>query len=88
MAGDIQKTKSVAITAHRLNATAVSFTNMGGQDAVGLDTIAISGDATGTLDKAVGSTTTVLGVPAAPAHVIATGTFLDGSVQVLLDTNI
>lgn len=88
MAGDIHKTKTVAVTTQRINATAASFTNMGGQDVNSLDgAIVISGAGNGNLTKSVGSTVTVI-VGANPAHVVATGTFKDGTSQVLLDTNI
>ena len=46
-----------------------------------------AGAVTGTLAIAVGSTNTYL-AGAAPAHVIVTGTFNDGSQQVLLDTDL
>ena len=87
MAGDIHKTKTVAVTTQRINATAASFTNMGGQDVTALNSIAIGGDGSGTLGTSVGSTTNVI-VGAPQAHVIVTGAFDDGTSQVLLDTNI
>jgi hypothetical protein len=90
MAGQITKTKTVAVTVQRINGTAATFTNMGGQDATGLAAttpIIISGAGMGSLGKAVGSTTTVT-VGAAPAHIVATGEFTDGTFQVLLDTSI
>jgi len=49
--------------------------------------IRISGAGTGILANAVGSTTTIT-VPVAPAHIVATGEFTDGTQQVLLDTSI
>ena len=88
MAGQITKTKTVAVTVQRVSSTNATFTNMGGQDVSQLDgAIAISGAVTGSLGEAVGSSTS-LAVGAAPAHVIATGTFDDGTQQVLLDTSI
>lgn len=89
MAGDLHKSKVVSVTVHRVNSTAVSLTNMGGQDVTALvpDGIAISGAGAGTLGSPVGSTTTVI-VGTSPAHVIVTGSFDDGSYQVLLDTEV
>ena len=88
MAGNIQKTKTVAVTAQRINSTAVVLTNNGGQDAASLSAINVTaGAVTGTLATPVGSTNSYL-AGAAPAHVIVTGWFNDGSQQVLLDTNL
>ena len=87
MAGNIGKTKVVAVTTQRINATAVSFVNNGGQDVNALSGIAITGAGTGTLGIAVGSNTNII-VGAAPSHVIATGTFIDGTQQILLDAQV
>jgi hypothetical protein len=91
MAGNISKTKVVSITIHRTADTEFTVTNMGGQD-VGLVTrIDITGDDvnTDTLGTAVGSTNTItLTKGGGQKHIIATGTFNDGTKQVLLDTNI
>ena len=87
MAGNVTKTKVVAITAQRTSGSNIQVTNMGGQDASSVSSIAISGAGTGTLASAVGSTTAV-SVGAAPQHIIVTGTFNDGTKQVLLDVNL
>ena len=90
MAGQITKTKTVAVTVQRISNTQLSFTNMGGQDVAGLTSIAIT-NGTSTvstpLGEHVGDTVTVGAAPARE-HVIATGTFDDGTQQVLLDTSI
>ncbi len=50
MAGNVNKTKIVSVTANRVDATHVDFTNMGGQDVNSLSAIAITGGvAAGTL---------------------------------------
>jgi len=91
MAGQITKTKTVAVTVQRISSSQATFTNMGGQDVTSLvnatTAIRISGAGTGILANAVGSTTTIT-VPVAPAHIVATGEFTDGTFQVLLDTSI
>ena len=93
MAGQITKTKTVAITAQRVSSTEATFTNMGGQDVKQLysatsgEEIRISGSGTGNITKQVGNSKKIT-IGAAPAHVIATGEFDDGTFQVLLDTNI
>lgn len=86
MAGSLQTTKTVAITSERINSTAIALTNHGGKDVSALTSIAITGAGSGTLGTSVGSTTTVI-VGAAPARIIVTGTFNDGSQQVLLESN-
>ena len=87
MAGNVTKTKVVSVTAQRTSASNIQLTNMGGQDASTITSIAITGAGTGSLGAAVGSTTPVT-VGAAPQHIIVTGTFNDGTKQVLLDVNI
>ena len=88
MAGNLQKGKTVAVTAVRSSSTNIVCTNMGGQDVGSLTTaIAITGDVTtSNLAKTVGSTVTVVTASSTNAHVLATGTFTDGSSTVLLDT--
>lgn len=90
MAGNVSKTKVVSVTAQRAGATSIQLTNMGGQDVGALTgTIAITGDLTSTtLGTAVGNTATAATTVASNARVIATGTFTDGTSQVLLDTRV
>jgi archaeal type IV pilus assembly protein PilA len=87
MAGNISKTKTVAITAQHPTATTIIVTNMGGQDVGTLSSLSITGDVTGSVGNYTGNTTT-LATTAGAKHVIVTGTFIDGSTQVLLDTNV
>ena len=87
MAGNVSKTKLVAITAARPSSTHVMITNMGGQDAGNIASLALTGDfSTTSLAPTVGSTRQVIVVSGAKAHVIVTGTFNDATQQVLLDT--
>src|SRR5512145_362343 len=85
MAGNITKTKTVAVTVQRTSTSTVAVTNNGGQDVAALTSIVISGDGTGFLSTTVGSTAAVAAGPG-PKHIIVTGTFNDGTSQVLLDT--
>ncbi|MDO9326153.1 MAG: type IV pilin N-terminal domain-containing protein [Methanoregula sp.] len=89
MAGNISKTKTVAFTVQRTGATTVVITNNGGQDVSTLSSVVISAGAVtnGAISTAVGSTGAFAAGPG-PAHVIVTGTFTDGTSQVLLDTNV
>ena len=92
MAGNVQSTKNVAITAQR-TAAGVQITNMGGSDAANIDTLSVSIEgaagvvASGSLTESVGSYA-VYTAATVPSRVLVTGTFNDGSTQVLLDTTI
>jgi flagellin-like protein len=89
MAGNISKTKVVAVTVQRTTSTQAQVTNMGGQDVTSLNSITVTGGTSDTnLGKTVGKTATVSGIATTKAHIIATGYFTDGSYQVLLDTYI
>ena len=99
MSGNISKSKVVAVTAQQPDASHITVTYQGGQDAgsfVSGNVSIISGNAscgteqTGTLTSAVGSsyTATYAGCFDGKDHVVATGKFGDGSSQVLLDTYI
>lgn len=88
MAGNVGKTKVVAITAQRPSETNISVTNMGGPDVLTLTLLNVSVDgaaSTTTLSKDTGSTATII-TTSGKRHVIVTGTFADASQQVLLDT--
>jgi len=88
MAGNVSKTKLVAITASRPSTTLVTITNQGGQDAGTVASYSISGDegvTTSTLGTAVGSTAAVT-VTSGKRHILVTGKFNDDTYQVLLDT--
>jgi flagellin-like protein len=91
MAGNIQKTKVVAATAQKPDATHIVVTYQGGQDAgvfqYGNLTVT---DASGTVQtapiaQAVGSSATLTGSFAGKNHVVITGSFTDGTQQVILD---
>ena len=84
MAGSVSKTKVVAITAQRPDATHIVVTNNGGPDVGTLSSLAVSGEITGAVGITTGATTSI-GTSSGKKHVIVTGTFGDGS-QVLLDT--
>ena len=98
MAGNINKTKIVSATLSRVNATYISATFQGGQDAGSVSAIqwSVNGnviaDANGGLQSRsplslnIGNTTQFLA--SANAKVIGVATFTDGSKQVIIDTKI
>jgi archaeal type IV pilus assembly protein PilA len=102
MAGNVQKTKSVAVTASKGDNSIITLTNMGGKDTASLSQLIINGSwSNGTkIDKTILSATdaTVIGVTTGSSqvipgtsgkdHVIVTGSFTDGQSQVLLDTSL
>lgn len=96
MAGQIQSTKTIAVTMTQKDATTVTYTNMGGPDVAQLDHIDITGDiepptapATNTLPITTGGTKTITTTALAGSkHIVVVGTFKDGTEQVLLDTYI
>ena len=111
MAGNISKTKVVAVTAQKADATHITVTNQGGQDqsalvslnatATGTTAADVVDDCTGTgvtdnsplctlKPATVGSSLTMAtsGSFAGRTHVVVTGDFNDGTVQVLLDSYI
>jgi flagellin-like protein len=111
MAGNIQKTKVVAATMSRPNASGVMVTYEGGQDAgtlVGLN-LTVNGQygiisvlpsgtsgstATGSISLGTGQTSIPVGVSVylsnAPttSNIVVTGTFADGTTQVILQNTI
>jgi archaeal type IV pilus assembly protein PilA len=102
MSGNITKTKIVAVTAQQPDSSHITVTYQGGQDAgsftFGNVTVTAEGGAAVTynngtsggtmLTKTVGSYVTAISTAGfgGKDHIVATGTFGDGSVQVLLDT--
>ena len=95
MSGNITKTKVVAATVSQPNATFVTVTYNGGQDAPSLNCInwtinsgAVNsmGTCGGTSVLAVGTSTQITGASSSQDHVVAVGYFLDGSSQVIMDT--
>jgi flagellin-like protein len=87
MAGNISKTKVVAFTASHPTSDKIVVTNMGGQDVGTLQSVNISGDVSGNVGNTTGSTVSLASSTGAK-HVIVTGTFSDGTSQVLLDSNV
>jgi len=89
MAGNVGKTKVVAITAQRPSETSISVTNMGGPDVLTVTKLNVSVDGVASTDynltKDTGSTANLV-TTSGKRHVIVTGTFTDSSQQVLLDT--
>ena len=92
MAGNVAKTKVIAITAGRPTSTQYQVTNMGGPDAGSLLSISVAGTnaagtaaSGGTLGILTGSTKSFT-CSAGKVRVLSTGTFLDQTSQVLLDT--
>ena len=88
MAGNVGKTKVVAITAQRPSETNISVTNMGGPDVLTLTQLNVSVDGAVSLaglTKNTGSTVNII-TTSGKRYVIVTGTFADASQQVLLDT--
>ena len=94
MAGGISKSKVVTITVQRINTTYVGATFQGGQDAKTLQSVEFTVGST--IVGHMGDTTTQIGVGnystlnpiPLNSHLIGTGTFTDGSQQVVTDTNI
>ena len=98
MAGNVQKTRTVAVTAQK-NATGFIITNMGGNDAAAVGSFsswtidgvdAASVQPTGGLGTKIGSTAyTATGYDnSKQQRVIVVAKFNDGTTQVVLDTNL
>jgi FlaG/FlaF family flagellin (archaellin) len=95
MAGNVQKTRSVAITAEKIANSVISVTNMGGKDVDNLDSVwvnitwsngtALQANAANELGSTTGSTKQFAGT-SGKDHIIGIGYFNDGQSQVLLDT--
>jgi hypothetical protein len=97
MAGNVQKTKIVAVTLQRNSATQITAINNGGTDAGSLSNLTFSGPSITTTGSclssectpsvALGCRTTIT-VAANPVQMLVVGTFADGTVQILLDQRI
>jgi len=89
MAGNIQKTKIVAATASQQGPTLIYITYNGGPDAISLTglTYSVNGATAVTMATAVGTSvqSTTPGTTGQD-HVVVSGSFADGSSQVILDT--
>jgi archaeal type IV pilus assembly protein PilA len=93
MAGNVSKTRNIALTAQKVGSGSIIITNNGGADSgdVSLFGVSINGADAGTLTSlisTVGSTQTFGGTSGTKDHVIVTATFNDGTKQVVLDTNV
>jgi len=91
MAGNVQKTKNVAVVADSPTTQEIIVTYHGGQDANEVDDIIVTwlDDTTSTssLGSTVGNSVTYGGTASAGKdHVVAVAKFKDGSSQVVLDT--
>ncbi len=100
MAGSISKTKVVAATAQKPDASHIVVTYQGGQDAGTMQYACISvadhptfmmGPTGTSTTLQVGCSTTIVGAAgqfSGKTHVVITGVFSDGSSQVILDNSI
>ena len=98
MAGNISKTKVVAMTVQKVDATHIRVMNQGGQDSGSLLTAMVNTSVastcsptpmgSGTASMAIGCTTVCTGTFTGPIQVTVVGTFNDGSQQVLIDTTV
>jgi archaeal type IV pilus assembly protein PilA len=88
MAGNIQKTKFVTATAYH-EGTQIIVMYQGGQDASLVSSLKaeiVDGSASITIPNAVGKSKSFSGTYSTKQHVIVTGTFTDGTTQIILDT--
>lgn len=86
-----QNTRFVMVKADQVNGSAVSLINMGGQDQRGLSSIDVTGDIKnpGSLGIPMASTKAfILSDGIGPKQIIVTGTWLDGTQQVLLTSTV
>ncbi len=84
MAGNVSKTRNIALTAQKVGAGSIIITNNGGSDAGDVSVFSVqigtNAAATGTsLTSQVGSTQTYTGQQGVKDHVIVTATFNDGT---------
>ena len=98
MAGNISKTKVVAMTVQKTSSTTIRVVNMGGQDASALTNATVTTLPVSVCDPIlmggaetpmnIGCTTTCTGVFPGKTQVTVVGKFLDQSEQVLIDTQV
>jgi flagellin-like protein len=92
MAGNVSKTRNIALTAQKVGAGNVIVTNNGGADSGDVTSFAVTSGGvsvlTTSLTSQVGSTSTFTGSTTSKDHIIVTATFNDGTKQVVLDTNV
>ena len=97
MAGNVQKTKVVAVTLTRTSPVSVSAFFQGGSDAASLTNLTFSGTGVTTTASCLVSACspsvalacrTSITTSTSPVQMMVVGTFTDGSQQVLLDQRI
>jgi len=95
MAGNVSKTRSLAVTAQKTaNATGtyIVITNNGGPDTADVSAFNVTVDAlpqdVTSLNKTVGTSQTFTGTSGQKNRVLVTATFTDGTQQVILDTQV
>ncbi|HWQ66698.1 MAG TPA: type IV pilin N-terminal domain-containing protein [Methanospirillum sp.] len=87
MAGNVNKTKNLGVVAEQTGSNTIVITNHGGKDITDLTGITVTAaGVAGTVGIATGSTKQFTSGTSGKDHVIATGTWSDGSSQVVLDT--
>ena len=91
MAGNVQSTKVVSMTATKAADGTITITNMGGADVATLQTFqfTLDGDAVtwaaGDAPITIGNINTIAGTPNTAERLLIIGKFTDGSTQILLD---
>jgi hypothetical protein len=89
MAGNVSKTKNVAVVADSPTTSDIVVTYHGGQDADEVEDIIITwldNQGTNSLGSTVGKSVRYTGGSTGKDHVTAVATFADGTSQVVLDT--
>jgi len=91
MAGNVQSTKIVSLTATKAADGTITVTNMGGADVATLQTFQLTlAGATAAWEDAdapitIGNTNTIAGTANTAERLLIIGKFTDGSTQILLD---
>jgi hypothetical protein len=87
--GNKYVSKNVVVTAVR-NGNTIQVKNYGGGDIGGLKTLTVrvDGGQGSPLGTGIGSSITINANPGQKSHIVVTGTFSDGTSQVLLDINV
>lgn len=100
MAGNVSKTKTIAVTAAQVDSQLISVTNQGGKDITGLSQFNVSAfDKDGVVVTNYNGNTTCLGTSVGTScpvtttgtfdgkeHIVVVGKWDDGTEQVVLDT--
>jgi hypothetical protein len=87
--GNKYVSKNVVVTATR-NGNTIQVKNYGGGDIGSLKTLTVQGDGgqRSPLGTGIGSSISINANPGQKSHIVVTGTFSDGTSQVILDTNV